>query len=134
MRKPKLVDETRGSAEHHDPTRIIVMARLIFAFLALLALPAFAAEKPNIIYVLLDDAGYGDLSCYGQTKFTTPNVDRLASEGLKFTDHYSGSTVCAPTRCVLMTGVHTGQLRRASQKPPRVARSITAQGRIAWLL
>ena len=71
-------------------------------------LPAFSAEKPNIIYVLLDDAGYGDLGCYGQTKFPTPNIDRLATEGLKFTDHYSGSTVCAPTRCVLMTGVHTG--------------------------
>lgn len=104
-----LVDEASGSAERHDPTHFIPMARLLFAFLALFALPAFAEEKPNIIYILLDDAGYGDLSCYGQTKFTTPNVDRLASEGLKFTDHYSGSTVCAPTRCVLMTGVHTGR-------------------------
>ncbi len=73
------------------------------------ALSAAAAEKPNIIYILLDDAGYGDLSCYGQKKFSTPNIDRLASEGLKFTDHYAGSTVCAPTRCVLMTGVHTGR-------------------------
>ena len=66
------------------------------------------ANKPNIVYILLDDAGYGDLSCYGQTKFTTPNIDRLAKEGMKFTQHYSGSTVCAPTRCCLMTGVHTG--------------------------
>ncbi len=65
-------------------------------------------EKPNIIYILLDDAGYGDLSCYGQTHFQTPNIDRLASEGLRFTQHYSGSTVCAPTRCSLMTGMHTG--------------------------
>jgi arylsulfatase A-like enzyme len=64
--------------------------------------------KPNIIYILLDDAGYGDLSCYGQQHFTTPNIDALASEGMKFTDHYSGSTVCAPTRCSLMTGLHTG--------------------------
>lgn len=70
---------------------------------------AFAKEKPNIIYFLLDDAGYGDLSCYGQTKFSTPNIDRLATEGMKFTQHYSGSTVCAPTRCVLMTGLHTGR-------------------------
>lgn len=68
-----------------------------------------ADERPNIIYILLDDAGYGDLSCYGQDKFSTPNIDRLASEGLKFTDHYAGSTVCAPTRCVLMTGVHSGR-------------------------
>lgn len=74
----------------------------------LLAQPARAADKPNIIYILLDDAGYGDLSCYGQTKFSTPNIDRLATEGLRFTDHYAGSTVCAPTRCCLMTGKHTG--------------------------
>lgn len=65
-------------------------------------------NQPNIIYILLDDAGYGDLSCYGQTKFQTPNMDRLAKEGMKFTQHYAGSTVCAPTRCCLMTGVHTG--------------------------
>ncbi len=83
-------------------------SRIVLA-LACLA-PAFlgAAEKPNLIYILLDDAGWGDLGCYGQQKFETPNMDRLATEGMKFTDHYSGSTVCAPTRCVLMTGVHTG--------------------------
>lgn len=71
---------------------------------------ATAAEtsQPNIVYILLDDAGYGDLSCYGQNLFRTPNIDRLAAEGMKFTQHYSGSTVCAPTRCCLMTGVHTG--------------------------
>ncbi len=79
---------------------------LTILFGCLSALPG--AEKPNLIYILLDDAGYGDLSCYGQKKFQTPNVDRLASEGMKFTDHYAGSTVCAPTRCVLMTGRHTG--------------------------
>lgn len=67
-----------------------------------------AADRPNIVYIMLDDAGYGDLSCYGQQKFSTPHVDRLATEGMKFTQHYSGSTVCAPTRCCLMTGLHTG--------------------------
>ena len=79
-------------------------------FVAIAAETSEAAEtsKPNIVYILLDDAGYGDLSCYGQQKFSTPNIDRLANEGIKFTDHYSGSTVCAPTRCSLMTGVHTG--------------------------
>ena len=66
------------------------------------------AAKPNIVYILLDDAGYGDFSCYGQKKFTTPNIDKLAKEGMRFTQHYSGSTVCAPTRCSLMTGLHTG--------------------------
>jgi arylsulfatase A-like enzyme len=82
-----------------------------FAFLLFLVVTLTAqarAEQPNIIYILLDDAGYGDLGCYGQKKFTTPNIDRLASEGMRFTDHYSGSTVCAPTRCSLMTGLHTG--------------------------
>jgi len=65
-------------------------------------------EKPNIIFILADDLGYGDLSCYGQTRFPTPNLDRMAAEGIKFTDHYSGSTVCAPSRSSLMTGLHTG--------------------------
>tara|TARA_Y100001934_G_scaffold173505_1_gene205770 strand:- start:950 stop:2368 length:1419 start_codon:yes stop_codon:yes gene_type:complete len=87
-----------------------IVAIFLVAFLALaFANTASAAErKPNIIYIMLDDAGYGDLSCFGQKKFTTPNIDRLAKEGMKFTDHYSGSTVCAPTRCALMTGLHTG--------------------------
>jgi len=65
-------------------------------------------QKPNIIYILADDLGYGDLSCYGQTKFKTPNIDKLAAEGMLFTQHYSGSTVCAPSRSVLLTGLHTG--------------------------
>ena len=86
------------------------MNKLIVCLILLAACPFSPAEdsKPNIIYILLDDAGYGDFSCYGQTLFETPNVDRLAAEGMKFSDHYSGSTVCAPTRCCLMTGVHTG--------------------------
>ena len=65
-------------------------------------------DKPNIIYILADDLGYGDLSIYGQQNFKTPNIDRLASEGILFTQHYSGSTVCAPSRSALMTGMHTG--------------------------
>lgn len=69
-----------------------------------------ASEKrqPNVIYILADDLGFGDLSCYGQQKFETPNIDSLARNGLRFTQHYSGSTVCAPSRCSLMTGLHTG--------------------------
>ena len=67
-----------------------------------------SAGKPNVIYILADDLGYGDLSCYGQEKFKTPNIDRLAKEGLKFTAHYSGNTVCTPSRAVLMTGQHSG--------------------------
>jgi arylsulfatase A len=66
------------------------------------------SRKPNIIFVLADDLGYGDLSCYGQKRFTTPNLDHLAAEGMRFTQVYAGSTVCAPSRCTLMTGFHTG--------------------------
>ena len=65
-------------------------------------------SKPNIIYILADDLGYGDLSCYGQEKFSTPNIDKLASQGMIFTQHYSGNTVCAPSRSALLTGMHTG--------------------------
>ncbi len=60
--------------------------------------------QPNIIFIVADDLGYGDLSCYGQEHFTTPNIDRLAESGLRFTRHYSGATVCSPSRCSLMTG------------------------------
>ncbi len=63
---------------------------------------------PNIIFILADDLGYGELGCYGQQKIRTPNIDRLAAQGMRFTQHYSGSPVCAPARCVLLTGKHTG--------------------------
>ncbi|UCE41475.1 MAG: arylsulfatase [Candidatus Aminicenantes bacterium] len=68
-------------------------------------------RQPNIIFILADDLGYGDLSCYGQSRFQTPHLDRMAGEGMRFIDHYSGSTVCAPARCSLMTGYHTGHAR-----------------------
>lgn len=77
----------------------------------LLSLAACAAEPvrpPNIIFILADDLGYGDLGCYGQQKIQTPNLDRIAAEGMRFTQFYAGSTVCAPSRCCLMTGYHTG--------------------------
>ncbi len=64
--------------------------------------------SPNIIYILADDLGYGDLGCYGQNMIKTPNIDRMAGEGMRFTQFYAGSTVCAPSRCTLMTGLHTG--------------------------
>lgn len=65
-------------------------------------------ENSNIIFVMVDDMGYGDLGCYGQKEIKTPNIDHLASEGIRFTNFYSGSPVCAPARSVLMTGKHTG--------------------------
>lgn len=71
-------------------------------------LAAQTPSKPNIIYILADDLGYGDLGCYGQELIQTPNIDRIATDGIKLTDHYSGSALCAPSRCVLMTGMHSG--------------------------
>jgi arylsulfatase A-like enzyme len=65
-------------------------------------------RKPNIIYILADDLGYGDLGCFGQKLIKTPNLDKMAAEGMRLTQHYAGSTVCAPSRCSLMTGKHTG--------------------------
>jgi arylsulfatase A-like enzyme len=68
-------------------------------------------RKPNIILILADDLGYGDLGCYGQAKIKTPNIDKLAAEGIRFTEFYAGNTVCAPSRCALMTGMHNGHAR-----------------------
>ncbi len=71
--------------------------------------PAAAAPRPpNVIFILADDLGYGDLGCYGQKIIRTPHLDRLAAEGMRFTQHYAGNAVCAPSRCVLMTGKHPG--------------------------
>ena len=66
------------------------------------------AAPPNIIYIMADDLGYGDLGCYGQEIIQTPNLDRMATEGMRFTQHYAGNTVCAPSRAALMTGYHMG--------------------------
>jgi len=90
------------------------MNRRDFLFTAaapLLAPQSPASRKPNIVFILADDLGYGDLSCYGQKMIATPNLDRLAAEGMRFTQAYAGSTVCAPSRCCLMTGLHTGHAR-----------------------
>ena len=64
--------------------------------------------RPNVVFILADDLGYGDLSCYGQEKFATPNIDQLAQEGMRFTQCYSGTTVSAPSRSCLLTGMHSG--------------------------
>src|SRR5437762_11717777 len=64
--------------------------------------------RPNIVVIQADDLGYGDLSAHGQANFRTPSLDRLAAEGIRFTQYYAGSTVCAPSRTALMTGLHTG--------------------------
>jgi arylsulfatase A-like enzyme len=73
------------------------------------SLPALAAERPpNIVFILADDLGYGEVGCYGQKLIHTPQIDRLAAEGMKFTRCYAGANVCAPSRCALMLGRHTG--------------------------
>src|SRR5437867_2146545 len=68
-------------------------------------------SQPNIIFILADDLGYGDLGCYGQKRIRTPSLDKLAAEGIRFTSFYAGSTVCAPSRAALMTGLHSGHNR-----------------------
>ena len=65
-------------------------------------------RPPNIVFIMADDLGYGEVGAYGQTKIRTPSLDRMAAEGMRFTQHYSGSPVCAPSRCVLLTGLHSG--------------------------
>jgi arylsulfatase A-like enzyme len=90
--------------------------RFVLPGLAALLLISFApreaaandAPRPNIVFLLCDDLGYGDVGCFGQKKIRTPNVDRLAAEGMRLTVHYSGNAVCAPSRCTLMTGKHPG--------------------------
>jgi arylsulfatase len=72
--------------------------------------------KPNIVFILADDLGYAELGCYGQKKIKTPNIDKLAVQGMRFTQHYSGSPVCAPSRCALMTGLHTGHAQVRDNK------------------
>jgi arylsulfatase A-like enzyme len=79
---------------------------------------AQAPARPNIVFILADDLGYGDLGCYGQPRIQTPNIDRLAAEGIRFTSAYAGSTVCAPSRCCLMTGYHTGHARTRGNMSP----------------
>ncbi len=83
------------------------------------------ASKPNIIFILADDMGYGDLGCYGQPEIKTPNIDQLAAEGKRFTQHYAGETVCAPSRNCLMTGQHNGHATIKSMEKPIKKEDVT---------
>ena len=85
-------------------TNLLVGAAVSLA----LACPLATAQPPNVIFILADDLGYGDLGCYGQQIIQTPRLDRMAAEGIRFTQFYAGATVCAPSRSVLMTGQHLG--------------------------
>lgn len=86
----------------------LISSILFFYYSKSFAQKKLQKDQPNIIFILADDLGYGDVSCYGQQKFSTPNIDKLAAMGVRFTQFYSGSTVCAPARSTFMTGMHTG--------------------------
>ncbi len=86
----------------------------------LLAAPTLAQERPNLIWIMADDLGYGDLGCYGQQVITTPSIDRMAREGLRFTQFYAGATVCAPSRSVLMTDSIMDTRVCAAMREPRI--------------
>src|SRR3954471_22384440 len=82
----------------------------LFTILVLVGFGARGEERPNVVFILADDLGYGDLGCYGQKLIQTPNLDRMAAEGMRFTQFYAGAPVCAPSRAVLMTGLHVGHV------------------------
>ncbi|MCR9295925.1 MAG: arylsulfatase [bacterium] len=88
--------------------KLMTRGILVCCFWAAWVQSISADQRPNMVFILADDLGYGDLSCFGQSTLSTPNLDRLAREGMRFTRHYAGMTVCAPSRCVLMTGMHSG--------------------------
>lgn len=98
------------------------MQKLLVSILLLIVLLPVAIQasengKPNVIYIMADDLGYGELGCYGQEKIKTPELDKLAKRGMRFTQHYAGTSVCAPTRCSLMTGLHTGHTYIRANSP-----------------
>lgn len=95
-----------------SPMSLLVLGTVLLALLVVASLEAAETSRPpNIVFILADDLGYGDLGCYGQQQIQTPAIDKLAAEGVRFTQCYAGSTVCAPSRCCLMTGLHTGHAR-----------------------
>ncbi|MEK9862021.1 MAG: sulfatase-like hydrolase/transferase, partial [Verrucomicrobiota bacterium] len=83
------------------PTLMALMVCLLTLIRHTITAEPFGSS-PNIIYILADDLGYGDLGCYGQQTLRTPRIDAMAKEGMRFTQHYAGSTICAPSRCVLL--------------------------------
>jgi uncharacterized sulfatase len=111
----------------------VLLATLICVFGAECA-AAPVDRRPNIVFILADDLGYGDLGCYGQQIIQTPRLDRMAAEGIRFTQFYAGSTVCAPSRCVLMTGLHTGHARVRGNGGVRIQSLQSADRTIADML
>ncbi|HLX61547.1 MAG TPA: arylsulfatase [Planctomycetota bacterium] len=101
--------------------RTFLLAIACFSTCVCINLFAADAARPNVIFILADDLGYGDLGCYGQQKIKTPAIDKLAAEGTRFTQVYAGCTVCAPSRCALMTGKHTGHATIRGNMSPEPA-------------
>src|SRR5262245_25381220 len=93
----------------------------VLAACCLMVSAGLAADaRPNIVFLMADDLGYGDVGAFGQTKIRTPNIDQLAKDGMRLTQCYAGNAVCAPSRCVLMTGMHPGhaQVRNNREVQP----------------
>ncbi len=107
----------RSSAQGISALNVFVL--LVLSWTGAPHAVAESRRLPNIVYILADDLGYAELGCYGQTLIKTPNIDRLAAEGMRFTQHYCGNAVCAPSRCVLMTGRHPGHAHVRSNGNPK---------------
>lgn len=100
--------EASPSLDRREFLRVMGLGAAAFAVAGTAGCEPGMSPPPNVVFLMADDLGYGELGSYGQTKIRTPNLDRLAAEGMRFTRHYAGSPVCAPSRCVLLTGLHTG--------------------------
>ncbi len=107
----------RGHQSRNEPQKLSLQTA---AGSALTLGRAQTRRRPNIVFLLADDLGYGDLGCYGQKRISTPNIDQLAAEGMRFRQAYAGCTVCAPSRCALMTGKHSGHGRVRGNANPEV--------------
>ncbi len=101
------------------PALFVAPALLVAAFA--FPKPLRSEAPPNVVFIIADDLGWGELGCYGQRKIPTPHIDRIASQGMRFTQHYSGAPVCAPSRCVLMTGRHLGHAEIRGNRQAKIA-------------
>ena len=113
---------------HSILPRLLTIAALATCLTMSQASVSPAADKPNIVLIMADDLGYAELGCYGQNKIKTPSIDKLATEGMKFTQFYTGAPVCAPARCILLTGKHSGHayIRNNGEVKPEGQRPIPA--------
>lgn len=116
-----MIRQTHSGWQHLSTAVANVLILCTISVFPNLLLAAEAPRRPNIILILGDDFGYGDVGCYGQKRIKTPNLDRMAKEGLKYQQFYAGCTVCAPSRCSLMTGLHTGHCWVRGNRDPELS-------------